>query len=187
MSPLTNVTLTEFMNTHDSTSLDRNADACAGCALGRRAFLRDAGLIAAGALVALGMSPARAAAMPLELVSALGGTRDEKSYPIPAADGAQIDKENAVILARHEGKVYVFSLACPHQNTAIRWYDKDKQFECPKHHSKYRADGTFIEGRATRGLDRFAVRKNGDNVVVDLDKLFEEKKDEEWKTAFITL
>jgi nitrite reductase/ring-hydroxylating ferredoxin subunit len=175
------------MTVHDSTSSDQDPPACDGCALGRRAFLRDAGLIAAGALVALGMSPARAAALPLELVAALDGASDEKSYPIPATDGAQIDKANAVILARHEGKMYVFSLACPHQNTAIHWYDKEKQFECPKHHSKYRPDGTFIEGRATRGLDRFAVKKNGDNIVVDLDKLFEEKKDEAWTTAFITL
>jgi nitrite reductase/ring-hydroxylating ferredoxin subunit len=175
------------MSRHDSILSDSNPDACDGCVLGRRAFLRDAGLIAAGAFVALGMSPARAAALPLELVSALDGVRDEKSYPIPATDGAQIDKANALILARHDGKMYVFSLACPHQNTALRWYGKDNQFECPKHHSKYRPDGTFIEGRATRGLDRFAVRKNGENVMVDLDKLFEEKKDEEWKTAFITL
>jgi nitrite reductase/ring-hydroxylating ferredoxin subunit len=175
------------MTTFDPTAGDRDIDACAGCTLGRRAFLRDAGWLATGALVALGMSPARAAALPLELVSAIGGGGDEKSYPIPAADGAQIDKQNDVIIARNEGRVYVFSLACPHQNTAIRWYDKDKRFECPKHHSKYRPDGTFIEGRATRGLDRFAVRKNGETVVVDLNKLFEEKKDEEWKTAFITL
>lgn len=173
------------MSDFNKTPSEKDIDTCDGCVLGRRAFLRDAGLLATGALVSLGLSPALAAAMPLELVSPLGGANDEKSYPIPAADGAQIDKENAVIIARAEAKVYVFSLACPHQNTAIRWYDKDRQFECPKHHSKYRPDGTFIEGRATRGLDRFAVRKNGDMVVADLDKLFEEKKDEEWKTAFI--
>jgi len=175
------------MSDHNQTSSEKDIDSCDGCVLGRRAFLRDAGLMATGALVSLGLSPARAAALPLDMVSALGGANDEKSYPIPAADGAQIDKDNALIVARAEGKVYVFSLACPHQNTAIRWYDKDKRFECPKHHSRYRPDGTFIEGRATRGLDRFAVHKNGDMIVADLDKLFEEKKDEEWKTAFIAV
>jgi nitrite reductase/ring-hydroxylating ferredoxin subunit len=175
------------MSDHHQAPSEKDIETCDACVLGRRAFLRDGGLIATSAFVALGMSPARAAAMPLELVSALGGNGDEKSYAIPTTDGAQIVKKEGVIVARAEGKVYVFSLACPHQNTAIRWYDKEKQFECPKHHSKYRPDGTFIEGRATRGLDRFAVRKNGDMVVVDLDKLYEEKKDEEWKTAFITL
>ena len=175
------------MSNHNQAPSENDSEACDACVLGRRAFLRDAGLIATSAFVALGMAPARASALPLELVSAVDAQGDEKSYAIPAGDGAQIDKKEGIIVARAEGKVYVFSLACPHQNTAIRWYDKEKQFECPKHHSKYRPDGTFIEGRATRGLDRFAVKKNGDMVVAELDKLYEDKKDEEWKTAFITL
>jgi hypothetical protein len=45
----------------------------------------------------------------------------------------------------------------------------------------------FIEGRATRGLDRYAVRKEGSAVIADLDKLYEEDKDEQWKTAFVTV
>jgi len=162
------------------------AAACGACELGRRAFLRDAAPVAAGALAALG-APARLAAASIDFVTARDVGGEEKSYPIPAADGAQIDKANEVILVRYQGKTYAFSLACPHQNTAIRWYQKDNQFECPKHHSKYRPDGTFIEGRATRGLDRFAVRKDGNAVVVNLDKLFEEDKDGDWKTAFVAI
>ena len=160
---------------------------CDACALSRRAFVRDAGAIAASALIAIGMAPRVAAAAAFELVSPIGGRGNVKSYPAPAKDGAQIDKENALILARHEGKVYAFSLACPHQNTAIRWHEDENQFECPKHHSKYRPDGTFIEGRATRGLDRYDVKKDGGNVVVDFDKLYEEKRDEAWKTAFVAI
>ena len=158
------------------------SDTCDGCALGRRAFLRDAGLLAASALAALGAAPDVAAAS-VRFVTA----GEDKSYPIPVKDGVQIDKSNALMLARYQDKVWAFSLACPHQNTALKWYDKDHQFECPKHHSTYRPDGTFIEGRATRGLDRYAVRKEGDKVIADLDKLFEEDKDEQWKTAFITV
>jgi Rieske Fe-S protein len=166
------------------------APSCDGCALvPRRDFLRDVGLIAASALVALGATPARAAAAPLEFVTALGGDREDKSYPIPAADGTQIDKDNATIVTRWQGKLYVFSLACPHQNTALHWSDKDGGFECPKHHSRFLADGEYIKdsGRATRGMDRFAVRKDGNNVVADLDKLYQEDTDAEWKTAFLTL
>src|SRR5581483_6195319 len=112
-----------------------DARACAGCTLvARRDFLRDAGLLAVGALVALGAVPSRAAAAPIEFVSALdvsGGDAEEKSYPIPAKDGTQIDKDNGTMITRWQGCVYVFSLACPHQNTALRWYDKEGQFECP--------------------------------------------------------
>jgi len=167
-----------------------NGDGCDGCPLvPRREFLRDAGAIAAGILVALGASPARAAAAPLGAITATGSRRDEKSYPIPGKDGSQIDKDNGVIVTRWQEKVYVFSLACPHQNTAIRWYDKDGKFECPKHHSRFEPDGLYIKdsGRATRGLDRFAIHKDGNNVMVNLDKLYQEDDDEtEWKAAVVT-
>jgi len=119
-------------------------------------------------------------------VSALSARGDERTYPLPNADGATIDREESVIVVRWQGAAYVFSLACPHQNTALKWAPQDAQFQCPKHHSKYRPDGTFIEGRATRGMDRFAVRRDGDKVVVDLDKLYQQDKDPaEWKAALI--
>jgi Rieske Fe-S protein len=163
---------------------------CDGCALvGRRDFLRDAALLAAGVFAALGAAPARAAAAPLEFVSALGGSRDEKRYPIPTADGVQIDKENGAILARWQGKVYLFSLACPHQNTALRWSDDDKQFVCPKHHSRFGGDGSYVDhsGRATRDMDRFDIRRDGNDAVANLDKMYAEHEDAGWSTAFIAL
>ena len=164
-------------------------DACDGCALiARRDFLRDTAVMAAGALIALGATPAIAAAAPLEFISSIGGGREDKAYPIPAADTVQIDKGNSAILVRWQGSVYVYSLACPHQNTVLKWYEKDNQFECPKHHSRFRPDGSYIKdsGRATRGLDRLAVRKDGNNIVANLDKAYQEDEDEAaWKAAFV--
>lgn len=158
---------------------------CSGCALGRRAFLREASAITA-ALVAIGVAPSAALSLPVSYTTPVRSNDEEKSYAIPAADGAQIDKDNDTILVRSEGKVYVFARACPHQNTALHWEAKDNEFECPKHHSKYRPDGSFIEGRATRGMDRFAVRKDGNNVVADLDKLYQQDHDAAaWTAAFI--
>jgi nitrite reductase/ring-hydroxylating ferredoxin subunit len=138
--------------------------------------------------MAAGIAPSAAWSMPVGFTSPVGSTNEEKSYAIPPVDGAQIDKDNDAILVRSQGNVYVFARACPHQNTALRWESKDNEFECPKHHSKYRPDGTFIEGRATRGMDRFAVRRDGANVVADLDKLYQQDHDADaWKTAFITV
>ena len=94
------------------------------------------------------------------------------------------------MITRWQGKVFVYGLACPHQNTALRWYDKDAQFECPKHHSRFTPDGVYIKdsGRATRGLDRYAVRRDGNNVVANLDTLYQEDEDEAaWKAAFLTV
>jgi nitrite reductase/ring-hydroxylating ferredoxin subunit len=169
---------------------DKGNEACDGCALvGRRDFLRGAGVAAAGILLALGIAPGAAAAM-IQPISPVRESGEDKSYAIPAKDGAQIDKDNGTIVMRWQGKVFVYSLACPHQNTAIKWFEKDNAFECPKHHSRYLPDGEYVKdsGRATRGLDRFAVRRDGNNVVANLDNLYQEDDNEaDWKKAFLTL
>jgi len=166
-------------------------DACRSCAvLDRRNFLRDASLAVVSVLAALGAMPSIAAAAPLEFVTPLGGGREDKSYPLPAKDGTQIDKDNQTIITRWQNKVYVFSLACPHQNTALRWYEKDQKFECPKHHSRFQPDGKYIEGsgRATRNMDRFAIARDGGGVSVDVDKLYEETEDgPQWAAAVVKL
>ena len=170
---------------------EAKASSCNSCALvGRRDFLRDAGVVVAGMLVTLGALPAQASAAPIRFVSPVGGTREEKSYAIPAADGTSIDKPNEVVLTRWQNKVYAFGLACPHQNTALRWSDKEHQFECPKHHSRFEPDGAYIKdsGRATRAMDRLPIRRDGNNVVVSLDKLYQEDEDEAaWKAAVVNL
>jgi len=152
----------------------------------RRGFLRAAAFLSAGAGVALAAVPSAALALPV--VTGVRLSPEEKSYPIPAADGVQIDKELDVILARTQGKVFAFSLACPHQNTAIKWEAGNHRFQCPKHHTIYTPEGAFVEGRATRGLDRFVVRKDGNSIVVNLDSLLQEDEDgEKWKTAFMVI
>jgi len=97
-------------------------------------------------------------------------------------------KDQQVILARYRDRLYAFALSCPHQNTALRWLPEEGRFQCPKHKSKYQPDGTFISGRATRGMDRFAIRREGGTVVVDLDVVYEEDKQKDgWLAATISL
>src|SRR5262249_43329245 len=66
----------------------------------RRRFLRDSFVSMAGALIAVGVSRNVAFAMPLDFVEAHGRDGTKHTYGIPAADGAQIDKQNEVILVR---------------------------------------------------------------------------------------
>ena len=161
-------------------------DGCAGCALGRRAFLRGAAASLVAVAATLGApAAALAAARPAPPPRRRGETR---AYPIPADDGATIDRESEVILVRWQGSVYAFALACPHQRTALRWQEDDARFQCPKHKSRYRPDGAFIEGRATRGMDRFAVRREADSVVVDLARLLKQTDDAAaWDAAVVRL
>lgn len=165
------------------------SDGCDGCTLhNRRDFLLDALRAGAAALAAIGMAPSGADAMPLRWISAIAAAGAERTYPVPATDGVQIDKDNELILARTGKSVYAFALACPHQNTALKWDGGNNRFQCPKHKSKYRPDGTFIEGRATRSMDRYAVRLVGSSVAVDVDKLYQEDTDlTQWQHAVVAL
>ncbi len=90
-------------------------------------------------------------------------------YSIPTTDGATIDTENEVILVRTAGKCMAFALSCPHQRAMLKLKRGDTSFLCPKHKSEYKIDGEYIRGRATRSMDRRAIRKEGAELVVDLE------------------
>ena len=169
---------------HNTTEHDCNT--CPISSSTRRDFVRDAATLGvAGILATLGISRT-AAALPVSMIEAISRSAETLSYAIPAKDGVQIDKDNDVILVRWQNLVYAFNLSCPHQHTALRWNDAAKEFQCPKHKSKYTPAGSFISGRATRGMDRFAIQRQGANVVIDVDKMYEEDENEaQWKSAFV--
>jgi Rieske Fe-S protein len=163
-------------------------DACEGCSLARRHFLRGLGLASLAALTGLGIPAEVAMAITPIPTRARRLIAGNPSYPVPAADadGVQIDRDQEVILVRWEGAVYAFNLSCPHQRTALRWNQGDSQFQCPKHHSTYRPDGTFVSGRATRGMDRFTVTMSGSEIVVDLGAMHKQDQDPTgWSAAMI--
>jgi Rieske Fe-S protein len=165
-------------------------DQCDDCPVAsRREFLRDAGIAVAGIAASLGFARA-AAALPehftIQATRAMARSGDQLTYPIPTADGAQIDRNAQVILVRWQNAVYAFNLSCPHQHTALRWDESDHRFQCPKHHSQYQPDGVFITGRATRGMDRFSVTRVGDKVVVDVNAMHKQDEDPTgWAAAVI--
>src|SRR5207244_12489576 len=141
--------------------------ACPGCPIvDRRAFVENVTVLVGSVVATLGLSPAEARAVSVRFGGALWSRDEEHAYPIPAGDGATIDKENQIILVRFTEKVYAFNLSCPHQNTALHWLAEEGRFQCPKHKSRYQPDGVFIFGRATRKMDRFAVRRAGHHHVV---------------------
>ncbi len=163
---------------------------CEGCALvpPRRAFFRDLGLAAMGALLMAGMPAELAAAFEPREVVALRRFGGDPSYPVPAADGVQIDKTNQVILVRWQNAVMAFNLSCPHQNTALRWTERKGEFTCPKHKSRYQPDGTFIAGRATRNMDRFSLTHVGTGIVVHVDAMHKSDDDKSgWASSVVRL
>ena len=147
-----------------------------GCCLPRREFLK------AGGYFTFAM-----ASLPIFAITGKGSD-SEKRYPIPPADSANIDYKAQVILVRYQNTVFVFALSCPHENAAVKWISKSNRFQCSKHDSRYQPDGVHTSGRATRNMDRFAIRRDGDSVVVNLQHWFQSDKDPAgWTSAVIHL
>ena len=152
----------------------------------RRGFLTGTSCALLAALAASGVKAAHA--LPVARARSISGQGTEHAYDVPAADGVNIDQDNDVILVRQANHIYAFSLSCPHENTALRWRASDLRFQCPRHESKYQPDGTFTSGRATRNMDRFAIRRDGQKVVVDLAKLYRsDQQKPQWDAAVVTV
>ena len=56
---------------------------------------------------------------------------------------------------------------CPHLGCRVPWCQTSQWFECPCHGSKYNAVGEKKAGPTPRGMDRFAIAFNGDNITID--------------------
>ena len=160
---------------------DEDATPCEG----RRDFIR-AGLMAVGALATLGVTPEHLSALEARFVT---GRRvgAELRFPLPAADGATIDEPNEIIVARVGGVAMAFVLECPHRGTNITWQAARSRFYCPKHRSTFQPNGTLIGGRAERGLDRYAIRREGNELVVNTAAKVRSTDAAGWTAAQVTL
>lgn len=140
----------------------------------RRTFLKE-GLMAVAALTAVA-----GASVPLEAMTrtyaigtAVGAGLATLSYPIPTADGATIDRANKVILVRYQGIVHALARECPHKGTMVDWQPEQNRLYCPKHKSTFTTNGTRIQGKAPRSMDRHPIRLEGGKVVVDTATVIE--------------
>jgi nitrite reductase/ring-hydroxylating ferredoxin subunit len=154
------------------------ADDCNDCTLhDRRSFLTKT-LAAVAVASALLPGVVRAEEMVGFVIHKASRRSDGTAkYPVPAADGATIDADNEVILVRTGGKVIAFALSCPHQRAMLKIKGGDTAFLCPKHKSEYKIDGEYIRGRATRSMDRRAIKKEGTDVIVDLESVIKSDED----------
>ena len=152
----------------------------------RRGFLQSAGCFSI-TLALCGLGSAEARALPVLMTEGVQNGA-ERRYPIPPADSVNVDRAANVIVVRFQNHAYVFSLSCPHQNNAVKWVQKNMQFQCTKHDSHYQPDGVHVSGRATRNMDRYVIHREADDIVVDLHRWIQSDKDPTgWAAATIAL
>ena len=132
----------------------------------RREFLRD-GWKVGGALLAVAAGwTVYESLRPLSQTGA-GGPLTLKApgnYP----DGtATYVVEGQLFITNAKGNLFALSQKCPHLGCHVPFCESSGRFECPCHGSIYDLAGEHIAGPAPRGMDRYDVKLDGQNVVVD--------------------
>jgi nitrite reductase/ring-hydroxylating ferredoxin subunit len=168
-----------------------NPNDCSSCDLamiGRRVFLRRAGLAVAATLAALGASGPTAFAAAVAEIEPARARGNERSYDIPATDGVYVDAANDVILARWQNQMFAFSIRCPHRGATLEWRQDENRVFCPKHKARFRPDGAHDSGRGSRDLDRFQVRRSGTGITVELARILRADTDlAAWRAAVVRI
>jgi cytochrome b6-f complex iron-sulfur subunit len=101
-----------------------------------------------------------------------GGSFNYSGDVIPEAGAApQWFPDGRFHISNTEAGLLALYGVCTHLGCLPKWVGSNNRFECPCHGSKYNIDGTWIEGPAPRGLDRFMVTITyGDGEIVSTDK-----------------
>jgi len=164
-----------------------NPSCASTCTIARGRFLRSAGLAALAGIGGAALLADPAFAQSVGSIAPAQSRGKLLTYALPARDGALIDAGNGVILARAKNAVYAMSIACPHRAvTTLEWLPDEKEFHCPKHDAHFQPDGALIDGRPDRGMDRFAVRRSGQSIVVDTATLLQQDDARSaWNAAFV--
>lgn len=174
------------------TPESQSCEQCPMVVTSRRAFLRDAAAVAAAAVAAVSIArPGLAFAQTVTEIEPVGTPNagvPERSYTIPPANSVSVDPANEVILARWEDRVYAFSIKCPHKGALLEWRPSEERVYCPRHEARFLADGSHFSGRSTRDLDRYKIRRNANDIVVDLGELVRRDIDPDaWTQAVVSL
>ena len=167
---------------------ETQTESCGQCPIhsNRRAFLRSAALSVVATLVVTGISPGAALA---ELVTEVKGkpvSAASRRYSLPPTDAVLLDDSHDVIIARYGRQVYAFSRRCPHKGALLVWHENEDRIFCPKHKARFIKTGDHASGRSSRNLDRYAVRLQGREIIVDTDTVYrEDQSPKEWRSAVL--
>lgn len=95
----------------------------------------------------------------------LAGGDVKSASEIPPGEGAVL-KHGMQPCATYRdaaGKICEFSAVCPHAGAIVQWNSAEKSWDCPAHGSRFKPDGTVINGPANRNLQRLDV-PGADNI-----------------------
>ena len=157
------------------------------CPIERARFLRSTAVAALAGIAGVGFLAGSASAQSVGSISPSRTQGTTLNYALPPRDGAWVDAANGVIVARVKNAVYALSITCPHRAvTKLDWIPTANEFHCPKHDAHFQANGELIDGRPDRSMDRFAIRRSGNTITVDMASIVQQDVAREaWDRAFV--
>ncbi len=88
-------------------------------------------------------------------------------YPV---DSVTFLQDQQVYIVRTKDGFYAVSAVCTHLGCITQWKPEADQIACPCHGSKFKPDGTKVEGPAPRPLPHFSISLTTDGELL-VDKL----------------
>jgi cytochrome b6-f complex iron-sulfur subunit len=92
-------------------------------------------------------------------------------------EGKVVDrfKDQNFWVVRYQGVIYALSTTCTHLGCTPNWLEAERKFKCPCHGSGFHITGVNFEGPAPRPLERWAVRIEDGQIVVDKSRKFQKE------------
>lgn len=88
-------------------------------------------------------------------------------YPV---NSVTFNQDQQVYIVRIQEGFYAVSAVCTHLGCITQWKPDANLIECPCHGSKFKSDGTKVEGPAPRSLPHFGITLTPDGELL-VDKL----------------
>jgi len=94
------------------------------------------------------------------------GTPHQVRFERAVVDGWKLrtEESSAWVILDQERRVTAFSPACTHLGCAYGWQADKKLFTCPCHGSVFNVQGDVLQGPATRPLDRYSTKVEGNRL-----------------------
>lgn len=92
----------------------------------------------------------------------------EVAFRRTRVDGWRVESEKSTawVVKFSDHSVVAYSPQCTHLGCAYHWDQRKTQFICPCHNSEFSVDGKVQDGPATRPLDRFQVKLEGNKILL---------------------
>ena len=91
-------------------------------------------------------------------------------YPV---NSVTFDQDQQVYIVRTQEGFYAVSAVCTHLGCITQWKPEANLIACPCHGSKFKSDGTKVEGPAPRSLPHFSITltQDGDLLVNKMETI----------------